>query len=143
VASKVTHLLDPSLGHLYARALLAIARADNNLGLEEGLRLSNRVQARTGLSVALDDLLLEDPISPRDFAAHVREAASPFRGGGFHPGELAVMIVVDSIAVVLGKGYISESEARELLRFAQALGCSVDEVRKLSSHVAPWLDALV
>jgi hypothetical protein len=141
VASDVTQL-DPSLGHLYARALLAIARADNNLGLEEGLRLSNRVEARTGLAVALDDLLLEDPISPRDFAAHIREAASPFRGG-FHPGELAVMIVVDSIAVVLGKGYISESEARELLRFAQALGCSVNEVRALSSHVAPWLDALV
>ena len=135
--------LDAGVGHFYSRALLAIARADNHLGLEEGLRLEHRILARTGNKVSLDDLLLEEPLSPRDLAAHIRDTSSPFRGGSMHPGELAAMIVVDSLAVVLGKGYVSEAEARELLRYAQALGCSVDEVRALSQHVAPWLNALV
>ncbi|MEJ7602203.1 MAG: hypothetical protein WKG01_30175 [Kofleriaceae bacterium] len=135
--------LDAGLAHLYSRALLAIARADNTLGIEEGLRLEHRILARTGHPAVLDDLLLEDPLSPRDLAAHLRDTSSPFRGGSIHPYELAAMIVVDSIAVVLGKGYVSEAEARELIRYAQALGCSVDEVRSLSEHVAPWLTALV
>ena len=82
-------------------------------------------------------------MSPRDLAAQLRDMSSPFRGGSVHPYELAALIVVDSIVVVLGKGYVSEAEARELIRYAQALGCSVDEVRALSQHVAPWLNALV
>ena len=52
------------------------------------------------------------------------------------------MIVTDGIAVVLAKGYVSEDEARELLRFAVALGCSVDEVRNMSAHLTPFLAAL-
>ena len=135
-------LLDVGLAHLYARAVLAIARAGDELGLEEGLRLQERVEARSGLALSLDDLLLFEPLTPSELANQLRASASPFRGANMHPGELAALIVVDSIAVVLAKGYVSEAEARELVRFATALGCSVDEIRKLSADAAPFLAAL-
>lgn len=135
-------ILDVGLAHLYARAVLAIARADDEIELEEGLRLVARVEARSGSPVSLDDLLLAEPLDPAEFAAQLRTSTSPFRGAGLHPSELAAMIVTDSIAVVLAKGHVSEEEARELLKFAAALGCSVDDVRRMSDHLAPFLAAL-
>ena len=142
MAADRRRLLDIGIAHLYARAVLAIARAGDELGLEEGLRLQERVEARTGMSVTLDDLLQFEPLLPSELETHLRASSSPFRGASLHPGELAAMIVTDSIAVVLAKGYVSEAEARELLRFATALGLGVEEVRKLSAHVAPFLAAL-
>ncbi|MEO8700173.1 MAG: hypothetical protein ABI867_09020 [Kofleriaceae bacterium] len=138
----VASRLDVGLAHLYARAVLAIARAGDELGLEEGLRLQERIEARCGIAWVLDDLLLFEPLSPSELALQLRAASSPFRGATMHAGELAAIIVADSIAVVLAKGYVSEAEARELVRFATALGCSVDEVRKLAHHAAPFLAAL-
>lgn len=141
----VSHLRlhDVGTAQLYARAVLAIARAGDHLGLEEGLRLQERFEARAGYAVVLDDLLLIEPLVPSELAAQLRRSTStPFRGPAIHAGELAAMIVTDAIAVVLAKGYVAEAEARELLRFAIALGCSVDEVRALSADAAPFLGAL-
>jgi hypothetical protein len=135
-------ILDVGLAHLYARAVLAIARADDEISLEEGLRLVARLEARSGRPVSLDDLLLAEPLDPAELAAQLRTGQSPFRGAGLHPSEFAAMIVGDSILVVLAKGYVSEEEARELLRFGVALGCSVDDVRRMSAHLAPFLAAL-
>jgi hypothetical protein len=134
--------LDLGLVQLYARAVLAIARADHELGLEEGLRIERLFEDRSGGPISLDDLLLAEPLDPAELVAMMRAHAGPFRGSVVHPGELAAMIVTDGIAVVLAKGYVSEAEARELLRFAVALGCSVDEVRAMSSHLTPFLAAL-
>lgn len=53
------------------------------------------------------------------------------------------MIVSDGIAVVLAKGYVSEAEAREIVRFASALGCSRDEIRALCHRAAPWLGTVI
>lgn len=135
-------ILDVGLAHLYARAVLAIARAGDEIELEEGLRLVARLEARSGRPVSLDDLLLAEPLDPAELAAQLRTQAGPFRGDGLHPSELAAMIITDGIAVVLAKGHVSEEEARELLRFGVALGCSVDDVRKMSAHLAPFLAAL-
>lgn len=135
-------ILDPGLAHLYARAVLAIARADGEIEPEEGLRLVARLEARSGQPVSLDDLLLAEPLDPIEIPAELRASASPFRGAGLHPSELAAMIVADGIAVALAKGHVSEEEARLLLRFAIALGCSVDDVRRMSEHLAPFLAAL-
>jgi hypothetical protein len=135
-------ILDVGLAHLYARAVLAIARADDEIELEEGLRLVARLEARSGRPVSLDDLLLAEPLDPAELAAQLGASASPFRGSGLHPSELAAMIVADGIVVALGKGYVSEEEARELLRFAVALGCSVDDVRRMSEHLTPFLATL-
>jgi hypothetical protein len=132
----VTHRrpLDIGLAHVYARAVLAVARADHELGLEEGLRIVRLLEDRSGRPVSLDDLLLEETLDPGELVAMIRQSSSPFRGNCVHPGELAGMIVMDSIAVVLAKGYVSEAEARELLRFAVALGCTVAVVA-----VAPFV----
>ena len=135
-------ILDVGLAQLYARAVLAIARADDEIELEEGLRLVARLEARSGRPVSLDDLLLAEPLEPAELAAQLRTSQGPFRGAGLHPSELAAMIVTDAIIVVLGKGYVSEEEARELLKFAVALGCSVDDVRRMSTHLTPFLAAL-
>jgi hypothetical protein len=141
----VTHRrpLDIGLAYIYARAVLAIARADHELGLEEGLRIVRLLEDRSGRPVSLDDLLLEVPLDPAELVAMMRQTGGPFRGNCVHPGELAAMIVMDSIAVVLAKGYVSEAEARELLRFAVALGCSVEEVRGMSAHLLPFFGGLV
>lgn len=135
--------LDIGLAHIYARAVLAIARADHELGLEEGLRIVHLLESRSGQPVSLDDLLLEDSLEPGELVQMLRMSSGPFRGNCVHPGELATMIVIDSIAVVLAKGYVSEAEARELLRFAVALGCSVEEVRSMSAHLLPFFGGLV
>ncbi len=142
VVALAAQRLDVDVAHLYARAVLAIARAGEELGLEEGLRLQERVETRAGFSISLDDLLLFEPLLPSELAAQLRVSAGPFRGFAIHPGELAALIVVDAIRVVLAKGYVAEAEARELVRFATALGCTLEEVRKLSAETAPFLSAL-
>jgi hypothetical protein len=136
-------MLDSALGHLFARALVAIARADDQIGLEEGLRLQQRIELRTGGPMSLADLLLAEPLEPYRLAESLRGSAGPFRNAGIHPGELALMIITDGIAVVLAKGYVSEAEASEIVRFASALGCSLDEIRAMCSRVAPWLGTMV
>jgi hypothetical protein len=129
--------LDVGLAHACARAVLAIARADHVLGLEEGRRIVDLLEARGGLAIALADLLLEEPLEPAELVALQRAHAVPFRGHGLQPGELARLIVDDALTDVLAKGYVSEAEGRELLRFAMALGCSVDQVRAMSVHLLP------
>jgi len=134
-------ILDRALGQLHARALVAIARADDQIGLEEGARLQQRIEQRLGGPVALDDLLLAEPLEPHRLAESLR-GAEPFRHATLHPGD-AVMIITDGIAVVLAKGYVSEAEAHEIVRFARALGCPRDQVSQMFSRVAPWLASLV
>jgi hypothetical protein len=135
--------IDVGLAHVYGRALLAVARADHDLGLEEGLRIVRLVEERSGTPVSLDALLLEEPIDPADVVIMIRAQSGPFRGCGVHPGELAAMIVIDAITVCLAKGYVSDAEAREVLRFAVALGCTVEEVRQMSAHLLPFFSNLV
>ena len=136
-------MLDTALGHLFARALVAIARADDEIGPEEGLRLQQRIALRVIGVISLDDLLLAEPLEPHRLAESLGGGAGPFRHAALHPRELAAMIVTDGIRVVLAKGYVSEAEAREIVRFASALGCSVDQIRSLCDRAAPWLGALM
>jgi len=136
-------ILDLAQGQLFARALVAIARADDQIDPEEGQRLAQRIELRTGTPVRLDDLLLAEPLEPHRLAEALRQPAEPFRGAGIHPGELAMMIVTDGITVVLAKGYVSEAEAGVIVRFAAALGIPLEEVREMCSRVAPWLGTIV
>ncbi len=135
-------ILDVGLAQLYAQAVIAIVRADEQIELEEGLRLQHQIDRRTGRSMPLEDLLLAEPLDPAALAEHIRGATGPFRGGSLHAGELARIIVVDAISVVLAKGHVSEQEAQQIIRFATALGCTVDEVHAMSPHLAPWLGHL-
>ncbi len=135
-------ILDAELAHLYALAMVAVARADDQIGIEAGLRLQQRIDARAGHPVSLEDVLLAEPIDPGQLVAQMHASASPFRSGGVHAGELAAMIVGDAISVALAKGYVSEAEGHQIVRFATALGCTIDEVRGMSEHLAPWLVGL-
>ena len=136
-------MLDLALGRLFAQALVAIARADDEISPEEGVRLEQRIALRVAAPISLDDLLLAEPLEPHRLAEAVRVSSGPFRHAGVHPGQLAAMIVSDGIAVVIAKGYVSEAEARVLVRFASALGCSRDEIRALCYRAAPWLGAVI
>jgi tellurite resistance protein len=132
----MTLLLDRELSMLYARALVAIARADHEIGFEEGLRLKQLIDARCQDPLELEDLLLAPPLTADDLAALV--IGGPFRGFAVHPGELAHALVSDGVAVVLAKGHVTEREARSVWRFAAALGLSADDFRKLTKAVSRW-----
>ena len=137
MAARIT---DDSVAQLYARAVLAIARADDEIDHDEGVRLEERIAARTVRPLSLDALLLADPLDADDIVDQLRAlAGSPFRHVGPHPAELAEMIVVDAIAVALAKGHLAEAEVRELMRFATALGCSREQIRAMSDHLEPWM----
>lgn len=132
-------LLDPLLVHLHACAIVAVARADDEISLEEGLRLRERLEARAGHRVALDDLLLAPALTPADLAAQLGAAAAPFRSAGIHPAVLAAMIVTDAVAVAMAKGHLAEVEAHALIAFGTALGCSREDLLRFSARLAPWL----
>ena len=133
-------VVDDEIVQLYARALLAIARADDEIDPDEGVRLEQRIEARSGRPVSLDALLLSDPLDPGELVEQLRRlSGGPFRRAGIHPAELAAVIVTDGIAVVLAKGHVAESEAHELWRFAAALGCTREDLRRMSDHLAPWM----
>ncbi len=136
----MVEIRDLGQAQLYARALVAIARADEHIGSEEGLRLESYITARTpDQPFRIDDLLLTEPLEPAQVARDLWTTPSPFRTVGLHSSELAKLIVLDSIAVVLAKGYVSEAEGKEVIRFAIALGCTLDEVRAMSDHLLLWI----
>jgi tellurite resistance protein len=137
--ANAIQIREPDLAQLYAQALVAIARADDELGLEEGMRLQQKMDARLVVPIAIDDLLLAEPLDPAALGEIVGAGGGPFRGGSLHPGELARLIVVDSVEVVLAKGHITEEEATVMIQFATALGCTLAEVRSMTVHLSPWL----
>jgi hypothetical protein len=129
---------DRELGLLYARALVAVARADHAIEFEEGLRLAERIRVRCQMPLNLEDLLLEPALSPEQFAQQAGMRDGPFRSSQIHPRELAAALVEDGVAIMLAKGHATETEADRLWRFAEALGLSSDDFRALTQAVAPW-----
>jgi uncharacterized tellurite resistance protein B-like protein len=129
-------LLDRELSIVYARALIAIARADQEISGEEGQHLQQIINARCQQPVELEDLLFEPTLAAEELAALV--GGGPFRGSSVHPTQLAHALVSDGVALVLAKGHVSEREARSVWRFASALGLSADDFRKLTTAVSRW-----
>lgn len=134
-------IADRELGILYARALVAIARADHSIELEEGARLAQRIATRCTVPLRIEDLLLEPPLSPEQLAQQMNYSDGPFRSSQIHPRELGAALVSDGVAIMLAKGHATETEADRLWRFAEALGVSSDEFRELTLAVAPWFPA--
>jgi hypothetical protein len=128
---------DRELAALYARALVAIARTDDEINFEEGLRLQQCIADRCEVPLRIDDILVEPALSPSQLADYLRSGSGPFRGSS-HPAQLAEWLVADGLSVILAKGHMSEREAALLARFADALGVSPDEFRRLTAHVARW-----
>jgi hypothetical protein len=128
---------DRELAALYARALVAIARTDDEINFEEGLRLQQCIADRCEVPLRIDDLLVEPPLSPAQLADYLGSGNGPFRGSA-HPVQLAEWLVLDGLSVILAKGHMSEREAALLARFADALGVSREEFRRLTAHAARW-----
>ncbi len=128
---------DRELAALYARALVAIARTDDEINFEEGLRLQQCIADRCEVPLRIDDILVEPPLSPAQLAEYLRSSSGPFRGSS-HPAQLAEWLVADGLSVILAKGHMSEREAALLARFADSLGVSREEFRRLTAHVARW-----
>lgn len=131
-------IADRELALLYARALVAIARADHAIELEEGERLVQRLAARCTVPLRLEDLLLEPPLSPEQLGEQIAHRDGPFRSAQAHPREVGAALVEDGVKIMLAKGHATETEADRLWRFAEALGVSTDEFRRLTLAVAPW-----
>ncbi len=129
---------DREIALLYARALVAIARADHEIGFEEGLRLTDRIADRCTLTLRLEDLLLEPTLAPEQLVEQLGIHGAPFRSATLHPRELAGVLVQDGVAIMLAKGHATEAEADRLWRFAEALGLTDDEFRRMTAAVAPW-----
>lgn len=129
-------MLDRELSRLYALALVAIARADGEIGPDEGVRLQERIAARCQGTLLLEDLLL-DSIQPADLAAAIQ--AGPFRGSNMPADQLGEMLLNDGLAVVLAKGHATNGEAHAILRFIRVLGCADEVVGALSGKLARWL----
>ena len=133
-------VLHATVAPLYAQALIAITRADHELGPEEGDRLQAILDARTGEPVSIEDLLLADPIGPRALAAVISGSGGPFRGG-MHVKDLGAMLVADAVQIVMSKGHISEGEGLLTIRFAIALGCTSADIARIAPQLRLWLDA--
>jgi len=131
------HIGDRELATLYARALVAIARAAHGIAAEEGERLAERIDARCTAPLRLEDLLLEPALAPEQLA-QLLQSDGPFRGTSLSPRQLAAPLVEDAVAILLAKGHVSEVEIDRLWRFALALGLDAAEFRQLTEAVAPW-----
>lgn len=128
---------DRALADAFGRAVLAVVRADDDIGLEESLRLQARLRQRLGDGFDLEALLLAPAISPAELAQH--GGGDPFRAGGVHPGAMAHALVADCLAIALAKGHVDEREARALIEFARALGLPDRELVHQAPALRPWL----
>ena len=129
----MTPLHDDDLKRLYARALVSIVRADEEIDAEEGERLKTRIEERSQLE--LEDVLLETAVHPDELAEAV--AVGPFRSAPIRGDEIARMLVEDALYVTLGKGHITPDEGARLLRYARALGLPDDELQALTERWLP------
>lgn len=125
--------LDEDLKQLYARALVAVTRADGAIDGEEGERLGERIALRAQLS--LEDVMLAPSLQPEELSAAFH--GGPFRSASVPASELARMLVDDAIYVALGKGHVTSEEGARLARYASALALSPDEFRQLTSRWLP------
>lgn len=74
--ANAVQIREPDLAQLYAQALVAIARADDHLGLEEGLRLQQKIDARLATPIAID---AKPPPSQRTMPSRCRKSSGAIR----------------------------------------------------------------
>lgn len=129
--------LDGQLAQLYARALVAIARADGEISLEEGLRLQQLVEQRAGEATNIEELLMADRVAPQELAASA--TGDPFRTRSIHPLELATQLIADALGIALAKGHVTHRELVALRMFTNALGISEDDFTRLAGAHAHHL----
>jgi hypothetical protein len=123
-------ITDPEMALVYARALVAVARGDHEISVEEAAVLQARLAARCGEAVALDDVLLARRLDPGELM--VGHGDGPFRSTAVDPRALALMLVEDGLAIIDAKGGGTSGEIATLRHFASALGLTAEELRQLA-----------
>jgi hypothetical protein len=126
--------LSEDVKQLYARALIAIVRAEGSIDNEEAERLAERIALRSGLGV-FEDLLLARSLQPEELVDAIR--GGPFRGESVPGEQIGRMLVEDALYVVLAKGSVTPEEGHRMWRYAMALGVSPDEFRTLTHRWLP------
>jgi tellurite resistance protein TerB len=126
-------LLSEDLKQLYARALIAIVRAEGSIDSDEGDRLAERVELRSGLG--LEDLLLARSLEPEELVDAIH--SGPFRGESVRAEEVGRMLVEDALYVSLAKGHVTPEEGHRMWRYAMALGLSDEDFRTLTHRWLP------
>jgi uncharacterized tellurite resistance protein B-like protein len=130
--------LGDEVATMYAGALHSIARADGEITVEEGARLQALVAARS--SVTIDaEMLFFDQTTPEAFAFKLR--GDPYRGG-VDPRVLGCALVEDAVALATSDGDLNAKEARAILRYARALGCTAEDVHARTDQLDEWLSDL-
>ena len=123
---------DPELSQFYARALLAVARADGEIDAGQGARLERVLSARLNSPVSFADLLLDKPLRTAEVDAIIDGAEysmGPFRGTQIvDREELGAMFIQDAL-VVVGESLDVKSEAM-LVRIARAFGLKPPTIAK-------------
>ena len=122
---------DRELGQFYARALVAIARADGVIDAGQGARLERCLTARLNEPVALAELLFEPPLRVSELPAIFESgqlAQGPFRSTQIDRREIAEMFLADAL-VVVGDALEAKVEV-VLVRIAKALGLSPADIAK-------------
>src|SRR5262249_54961904 len=117
---------------------------DDQIGLEAGFRLQQRIALRVLGTISLDELLLAEPLEPHPLPEAFRSgAAGPFPQAGLHPPAAPGGFWSHALAGPLCNRCRSQAEAGVIMRFASALGCTLDQVRALCRRAAPWIETAV
>jgi hypothetical protein len=119
-------LLDAALAQELVGGLLAVCRADGNVGHECFAEL-REIAREIAPAVRVDDaaFLLDVHVTPRSLAQAVRERMPPFRSSGQSGADdIARTFLRVALRAARVDGDLSEAEARAILSFAAALGVS-------------------
>jgi uncharacterized tellurite resistance protein B-like protein len=121
--------LDGELGQLYAQALLAIARVDREIGPEEASRVRELVAKRSPVEIDVEASFFHK-VTPEELAA----AAS-----AIDRRELGRALVADGVSLATADGDLNSMEGHAILRFAHALGCTVEDIGAITHELDEWL----
>ena len=131
-------LLDAALAQELVGGLLAVCRADGNVGHECFAEL-REIARELAPTVQVDDaaFLLDVHVTPRSLARAVSERRPPFRTSGrSEPDDIARTFLRVALRAARVDGDLSEAEARSILSFASALG--VSDVGPLDRVLDAW-----
>jgi uncharacterized tellurite resistance protein B-like protein len=126
--------LTDDVAKLFAGALHAIARADAEIEPAESLRLQALVKARSDVEIDAE-MLFFDPTTPESFAAALRKLGADAKAVG-------LALVADAVALATADGDLNSKEARAILRFARAAGCTAEGVHGVTDQLDEWLGEL-
>jgi hypothetical protein len=133
-------VLDDELVQLYAAVLYTISRADGTVDRDENISLRRLVQRRWQVSLDPEALFFTS-VTPESFA-HALAGRDPFRSSAAgSPTQIARALVEDAVLLCELNGGLDDRAAREILRFARALGCSSDDIVAASRRMSEWLSS--